>query len=63
MDKNSKETPQYQQLANKPIACSFCAAEVRGQVRENYNSLTKQTEKIIHWNCTRCGNVIRRGRI
>jgi hypothetical protein len=60
---NNKNETNYQQLSNRPIACTFCGAEVRGQVRESVNPSTKQTEKICKWNCSRCGNLVRIGRI
>lgn len=59
---NSKK-PEYQTLANKPIACTFCGSHVQGQVFENVDPKTKQSEKLIKWNCARCGNRVRIGKM
>lgn len=58
--KNDK--PDYQQLSNKPISCTYCGNHVQGKIVENVNLQTKQTEKLIKWNCGRCGNTVRIGR-
>lgn len=58
----SKQQPDYQPLSNKPIACHYCGETVRGQIIENYDSKTKKSEKLIKWNCSRCGNTVRVGK-
>jgi uncharacterized Zn finger protein len=58
----SNNKTDYQQLTNKPINCQYCGDKVSGQVVENYNQQTKKREKLLKWNCHRCGNVVRIGR-
>jgi len=53
----------YQPVTNKPIACHFCGDYVRGQVVENVDPKTKQSEKLVKWNCSRCGNRVRIGKL
>jgi hypothetical protein len=50
--------PEYQTLSNKPIGCIYCGATVIGKV-----SQTNQGEKQIRWQCDRCGNLVRVGKV
>lgn len=59
---SKKQQPGYQPLSNKPISCHFCGETVRGQIVEVYDPKSKQTDKTIRWNCSRCGNVVRVGK-
>ena len=62
MNNNKDKQPDYQSLSNKPVACTYCANTVQGRITEQYNPHTKQSEKLIRWNCGRCGNIVRIGR-
>jgi len=55
--------PEYQSLANRPIACTFCGAHVDGRIVENVDQRTKTVEKNIRWQCGRCGNLVRQGKV
>lgn len=59
----NNKNPEYQTLTNKPISCTFCGEYIRGQVTESFNPKTKQTEKMVKWNCSRCGNRVRQGKL
>jgi hypothetical protein len=54
--------PEYQSLTNTPIACTFCGAHVQGRITESFNQQTKKPEKMIRWQCGRCGNLVRQGK-
>jgi hypothetical protein len=56
------QKPEYQSLSNKPIACTFCGAQVNGKVTETMDPRTKTTDKLCKWTCGRCGNLVRVGR-
>jgi hypothetical protein len=56
-------TPQYQTLENRPIACSFCGANVQGRITEKTDPKTKQIVKECRWTCGRCNNLSRIGNI
>ena len=58
--KNQK--PDYQSLTNRPIGCQYCGERVMGQIVEVYDPATKKENKLIRWNCHRCGNTVRVGR-
>jgi hypothetical protein len=55
--------PEYQTLANKPIACTFCGAQVNGRVLETVDPKTNTSEKLCKWQCARCGNLVRVGKL
>ena len=57
------QNPEYQTLVNKPIACTFCGAQVNGRITENLNPHTKESEKLCKWQCARCGNLVRMGKV
>lgn len=59
-DTNNK--PEYQTLANRPVACTYCGNHVQGRLMEQYDPRSKQSNKIIRWNCGRCGNTVRIGK-
>jgi hypothetical protein len=50
--------PEYQTLSNKPIGCIYCGATVIGKVTQINNK-----ESQIKWQCDRCGNLIRIGKM
>ena len=55
--------PQYQTLENRPIACTFCNANVQGRITEKTDPTTKQIVKECRWICSRCGQLSRIGNI
>jgi len=55
--------PEYQSLSNRPIACTFCGAHVDGRIVESVDQRTKKVEKNIRWQCGRCGNLVRQGKV
>jgi len=59
---NQNQKPEYQTLANKPIGCTYCGNHVQGKIEEQYDPRTKVVNKLIKWNCGRCGNVVRIGK-
>lgn len=52
------QQPEYQTLTNKPIGCIYCGATVIGKVVQG-----AQQEKQIRWQCDRCGNLVRVGKV
>ena len=56
-------TPSYNTVTNRPIACTFCGANVSGQVSPIQNQQTKETENICRWVCSRCGNLVKVGKV
>jgi hypothetical protein len=50
-------------VTNKPIGCTFCGASVQGQVTQIQNPYTKQLENICRWVCSRCGNLVKMGKV
>ena len=56
-------TPQYQNVENRPIGCTFCGAHVQGRINEKVNPKTKQVVKECRWVCSRCGNVVKIGNV
>lgn len=56
-------TPSYNTVTNKPISCTFCGAQINGQVTQVQNSATKQIENICKWVCYRCGNLVKMGKV
>jgi hypothetical protein len=56
-------TPSYGIVTNKPITCTFCGAQVNGQVIQIQNQNTKQIENICKWVCARCGNLVKMGKV
>jgi hypothetical protein len=63
MSNNSNERSAYLNVQNKQIGCTFCGSTVRGRVVENTNPQTKKPEKHVHWNCDRCGNRVKIGKL
>lgn len=55
--------PDYQTLTNRPISCTFCGAQVNGRIIENTNLQSKESEKLCKWQCPRCGNLVRVGKV
>lgn len=55
--------PQYQNVENRPIGCTFCGAHVHGKINENKNPKTKQIVKECRWTCSRCGNLVKIGNV
>ena len=55
--------PEYQTLANRPISCTFCGAQINGKVTETIDPKTKTADKLCKWQCERCGNLVRVGKI
>jgi len=53
----------YTSVVNRPIPCSFCGAQVQGQVNQIPNSATRTTENICRWVCARCGNLVKMGKV
>jgi len=52
------DKPEYQTLSNKPVGCIYCGATVIGKVTQIGNK-----ESQIRWQCDRCGNLIRVGKM
>ena len=42
---NTNNKPQYQNVANRAIGCTFCGANVNGKVSPVQNPKTKETIK------------------
>jgi ribosomal protein S27AE len=55
--------PQYQTVENRPVACSFCGANVQGRITEKTDPRTKQIVKECRWACGRCGNLSKIGNV
>ena len=55
--------PTYQTVENRPIACTFCGAHVQGRVTESRNPKTTETIKECRWVCSRCGNLVKIGKV
>lgn len=55
--------PSYNTVSNRPIACTFCGAHVNGQVNQVKNSNTQEVENICKWVCSRCGNLVKVGKV
>jgi hypothetical protein len=53
----------YNTVTNVPIGCTFCGAHVSGKVSSVQNPQTKQTESICRWVCSRCGNLVKVGKL
>ena len=53
----------YAEVTNRPIPCTFCGAHVAGQVNQVTNPITKITESICRWVCSRCGNLVKMGKV
>jgi transcription elongation factor Elf1 len=60
-DQNKK--PEYQTLNNRAMECTFCGHNVRGQVSEQTDPKTRQSQKLVRWNCDRCGQTVRIGKL
>jgi len=56
-------TPQYQTLENRPIACNFCGATVQGRITEKKNPKTQEVVKECRWTCSRCNNLSKIGNV
>jgi len=54
---NNQQT-EHQTLSNKPIGCIYCGATVTGKIIQS-----TPNEKQIRWQCDRCGNLVRIGKI
>jgi C4-type Zn-finger protein len=50
-------------VTNKPIGCTFCGANVQGQITQVQNPYTKAVENICRWVCSRCGNLVKTGKV
>lgn len=50
-------------VANRPIGCTFCGAHVQGQVQQVQNPVTKVVENVCRWVCSRCGNLVKMGKV
>jgi hypothetical protein len=55
--------PQYQNLENRPIGCTFCGSHVTGKVNTRVDHKTKQTINECRWVCSRCGNLVKVGNV
>jgi hypothetical protein len=55
--------PQYQTLENRPVACTFCGANVQGKVSPKQDPKTKAIVQECRWSCGRCGNLVRIGNL
>jgi hypothetical protein len=55
--------PQYQNVENRPIGCTFCGAQVQGRTTERQNHKTKQVVKECRWTCSRCHNLVKIGNV
>jgi hypothetical protein len=56
-------TPTYQTVNNRPIGCHFCGAQVNGKIFESINPVTKEPIKECRWICSRCGNLVKIGKV
>jgi hypothetical protein len=56
-------TPAYQTLENRPVACNFCGAFVTGRITEQKNAKTNEIIKECRWICGRCGNLTKIGNV
>ena len=56
-------TPQYQTLENRAIACTFCGASVQGKITPKQDPKTKETVNECRWICSRCNNLVRIGNV
>jgi hypothetical protein len=56
-------TPKYQTLENRPIACNFCGAHVQGRITEKKDPKTNEIIKECRWTCGRCNNLSRIGNV
>lgn len=55
--------PQYQNLNNIPVGCTFCGATVHGKVLEKKDPKTQQVVKECRWVCSRCANLVKVGNL
>lgn len=55
--------PSYSSVTNKPVGCTFCGAQVQGNVTPVQNPHTKAVENICRWVCARCGNLVKMGKV
>jgi C4-type Zn-finger protein len=55
--------PSYSSVTNKPVGCTFCGAQVQGNVTPIQNPHTKAVESICRWVCARCGNLVKMGKV
>ena len=55
-------TSSYNTVVNRPIACTFCGTPVNGRVVENKTS-SNSTETLCKWICTKCGNLVKVGKL
>lgn len=58
---NTNNKPQYQNVANRAIGCTFCGAHVNGKVTPIQNPKTKEVVNECRWVCSRCGHLVRIG--
>jgi hypothetical protein len=49
-------------VTNRQIGCTFCGANVQGQVQQVQNPVTKTVENVCRWVCSRCGNLVKMGK-
>ena len=47
---------------NRPIGCTFCGGQVQGRVTEKKEK-SGQVIKECRWVCSRCGNLVKAGRV
>lgn len=55
--------PEYQSVDNRPIGCHFCGAQVHGRIVESRNLKTKEVTQECRWICSRCGNLVKMGKV
>ena len=55
--------PQYQNVSNVQIGCTFCGANVQGKVNQVQNPKTKEVVKECRWVCARCNNLVKIGNV
>lgn len=55
-------TSSYNTVSNRPIECTFCGTPVNGRIVENKTS-SNTNEKLCKWICTKCGNLVKVGKL
>jgi hypothetical protein len=60
---NTNNKPQYQNVTNRAIGCTFCGAQVNGKVNPIQNNRTKEIVNECRWVCSRCGNLVKIGKV
>jgi hypothetical protein len=55
--------PNFQNVENRPIGCTFCGSHVTGKISPRFDTKTKQNINECRWVCSRCGNLVKVGNV